>query len=190
MKKQSCGLPKNSALVIIDVQKGFDAPVWGRRNNPQAEDNIAKLLKAWRRTNRPVIHVQHMSRNPQSPLRPGQNGNELKEQVRPLATEPVVQKCVNSSFIGTDLEARLRREGIKTLVMTGINTNHCVSTTARMAGNLGFESYVVADGTATFDRKGHDGRLHKAEDMHAIGLAELHGEFATVLETRDVLNLL
>ncbi len=190
MKKQASSLPKNSALVIIDVQKGFDAPVWGRRNNPQAEENIARLLKAWRRTKRPVIHVQHMSRNPNSPLRPGQAGNEIKEAVGPVGGEPVVRKCVNSSFIGTNLEKRLRRDGIKTLVMTGINTNHCVSTTARMAGNLGFETFVVADGTATFDRRGHDGKLHKAEDMHAIGLAELHGEFATVLETEDVLKLI
>jgi nicotinamidase-related amidase len=190
MNKRKSLLPQKTALVVIDVQKGFDAPQWGRRNNPQAEDNIARLLEAWRRTNRPVIHIQHMSRNPASPLRPGQEGNELKDLVRPQGREPVVRKCVNSSFIGTGLEARLRRGGIKTLVMTGINTNHCVSTTARMAGNLGFEGYVVADGTATFDRRGHDGRLHKAKDMHDIGLAELHGEFATVLETDEVLELL
>ena len=190
MKKQEAALPRKAALIIIDVQKGFDAPVWGRRNNPQAEDNIARLLEAWRRTKRPVIHVQHMSRNLQSPLRPGQAGNELKDAVKPAGREPIVQKCVNSSFIGTDLERRLRKHGIKTLVMTGINTNHCVSTTARMAGNLGFEGFVVADATATFDRRGHDGKLHRAEDMHAIGLAELHGEFATVLETDDILRLL
>lgn len=181
-------LPQNAALVIIDVQKGFDAPQWGRRNNPQAEDNIARLLAAWRRTNRPVIHVRHMSRNPASPLRPGQAGNEIKDLVKPLPEEPVIEKCVNSSFIGTDLEERLRRGGIGTMVLAGINTNHCVSTTTRMAGNLGFEAYVVADGTATFDMTGYDGKLHPAEEMHAVGLTELHGEFATVLDTEALLK--
>lgn len=182
-------LPGNAALIIIDVQKGFDDAVWGRRNNPQAEGNIGKLLDAWRGARRPVFHIQHMSRYPDSPLRPGQPGNEFKAVVRPLPKEPVIQKCVNSSFIGTDLEKRLRRLGAKTLVVAGITTNHCVSTTVRMAGNLGFEVFVPCDGTATFDRKGPDGRLHRAEEMHAIGLAELHGEFATVTDTRALLDL-
>ena len=188
--KKTPPLPRKTALIIIDVQKGFDAPVWGPRNNPRAEDNIARVLKAWRDSRRPVIHVQHMSRFPGSPLRPGQTGNDLKDAVKPAAREPVVQKCVNSSFIGTDLEARLRKNGIKTVVIAGITTNHCVSTTARMAGNLGFETYVLSDGTATFDRTGPDGKLYKAEQMHAVGLAELHGEFATVLKTSELLKRL
>ncbi len=188
MKNKESSFAKNTALVIIDVQKGFDAPKWGRRNNPQAEVNIGRLLAAWRLTNRPVIHVQHMSSNPKSPLRPGQAGNEFKDAVKPLAGEPVIRKCVNSSFIGTDLEKKLKRAKIKTLVLVGINTNHCVSTTTRMAGNLGFEAFVVSDGTATFDMKGPDGTLHKAEIMHAVGLTELHGEFATVLDTKEILE--
>lgn len=120
-------------------------------------------------------------------MRPGQSGNDFKDCVLPLPGEAVVEKGVNSAFIGTTLERRLRRRKIKTLVITGISTSHCVSTSARMAGNLGFEAFVVADGTATFERRGHDGRLHKASEMHAIALAELHGEFATVLETDEIL---
>ena len=179
---------KNTALILIDVQKGFDAPKWGRRNNPQAEENIAALLGAWRHAGRPIIHVQHMSRNPTSPLRPGQEGNEFKDAAKPVSGETVIRKCVNSSFIGTDLEKNLKRAKIKTLVLAGINTNHCVSTTTRMAGNLGFEAFVVSDGTATFDMTGPDGTLHKAEVMHAVGLTELHGEFATVLDTKSILE--
>jgi nicotinamidase-related amidase len=182
-------LPKNAAFIIIDVQKGFDDPKWGRRNNPKAEENIAKLLKTWRGTKRPIIHVRHMSRLPDSPLRPNQPGNEIKDSVRPLSGETILEKSVNSSFIGTNLEKTLRKSKIKTLVIAGINTNHCVSTTARMAGNLGFKTYVVSDATATFDMRGPDGKLHLAEEMHSVGLTELHGEFATVADTSSLLRL-
>ena len=183
-------LPHNAALIIIDVQAGFDDPVWGRRNNPQAEDHVARLLGAWRETQRPIFHVQHDSTEPNSPLRPGQAGNEIKEAVRPLAGEPLITKQVNSAFIGTDLEARLRQQGLDTLVIVGLTTNHCVSTTARMAGNLGFETTVVSDATATFDRVGHDGQRHTAEDVHAISLASLHQEFATIMDTESLLKQL
>lgn len=178
-----------AALLIIDVQRGFDDPSWGRRNNPAAEQKIAQLLSAWRKAGRPVFHIRHMSKDPHSLLRPGQAGNEIKECVKPRPGETLLHKTVNSAFIGTDLEARLRKGKIKTLVMTGITTNHCVSTTARMAANLGFKVYVVCDATATFDRKGHDGRLYAAEVMHAVGLAELHGEFASVVSTAVLLAL-
>jgi nicotinamidase-related amidase len=183
-------LPQNAALVIIDVQAGFDDPAFGPRNNPQAEENIARLLDAWRRAGRPIFHVQHLSTQPNSPLRPGQPGCEIKAIVRPLPGEPLIQKRVHSAFIGTDLEEQLRQGSLDTLVITGLTTNHCVSTTARMANNLGFTTYVVADATATFDRAGHDGRLHKAEDVHAIALASLHEEFATVVEADSLLGQL
>lgn len=181
-------IAENAVLLVIDVQKGFDEAVWGRRNNPQAEENIARLLDAWRRTSRPVIFVQHVSRQPGSPLRPHQEGSEIKDAVRPEAGEAVVQKHVNSAFIGTDLEARLRREGWQTLVLVGLTTPHCVSTTARMGGNLGCETWVVADATAAFDLKGHDGKLYAAEDVHALSLASLHDEFATITDTGSLLR--
>lgn len=178
----------NAALLIIDVQKGFDAPQWGRRINAGAEAVMAGLLERWRADGRPVIHVQHLSRNPKSPLRPGQPGVEFKEQVRPLPGEAVVQKHVNSAFIGTDLEARLRREGIGSLVIVGIAVDHCVSTTARMAANLGFDTTVVADATVAFDRAGYDGTVHPAETVHAVTLASLHGEFARVVSSAELLR--
>lgn len=183
-------LPSNAALIVIDIQKGFDDPYWGPRSNPEAEQNIARLLEAWRRTKRPVIHTQHNSTNPRSPLFPGQKGNEIKDIVAPALGEPVLGKSVHSAFIGTILEESLRKNGIKAVVITGINTNHCVSTTARMAGNLGFETFVVSDATATFDMRGPDGRKYEAQEMHAFGLAEIHGEFATILDTDSLLKLL
>lgn len=178
----------NPALIIVDVQKGFDDAYWGLRNNPGAEKQIVKLLDAWRRTKRPVFHVQHMSTDSKSPLYPGREGNDFKDIVRPLAGEPVIRKSVNSAFIGTDLEQRLRRDNITTLVIVGLTTNHCISTTTRMAGNLGFQTFVVSDATATFGLKGPDGKNYAAEELHALGLAELHGEFATVVDTEFLLS--
>jgi nicotinamidase-related amidase len=181
-------LPNDAVLLVVDVQNGMD--VYAKkynRNNPELERNIARLQDAWRKSGRPIIHVQHLSREPQSPLRPGQPGVQIKDEVRPLPGEPVVQKCVNSAFIGTSLEADLRRRGLMTLVVTGLQTNLCVSTTARMAGNLGFTTYVVSDATATFDNTGPDGKRYSAQLLHDVALADLHGEFATVLDTQTVL---
>ncbi len=179
--------PQDAALLIIDVQNGFDAPSWGRRNNPEMEARIVELLNAWRASHRPVIHAKHMSPDPTSPLRPGQPGNDFKTDVTPRNGEAVVEKRVHSCFIGTPLEAELRQRGHDTLVIVGMMTNHCVSTTARMAGNLGFAAWVVADATATFDRVGPDGITYPAEQIHAIALSDIHGEFGAVVDTATVL---
>jgi nicotinamidase-related amidase len=178
----------NIALVIIDVQRGFDDPKWGKRNNPNAEENIARLLACWRRNALPIFHIQHCSTEANSPLRLGSVGNEIKQAVAPVAGETVIQKTVNSALIGTDLEQQLRSSRIETLVLVGLTTDHCVSTTARMAGNLGFNTYVVSDATATFDRSGPDGILYPAEHIHAANIASLHNEFATVVTTESILN--
>ncbi len=180
-------LPQNSVLLIIDVQKGFDDPVWGNRNNPHAEQNIARLLEAWRKSNRPVFHVQHLSLFPNSPLHASHPGSAIKEAVMPHEGEYLFQKHVNSAFIGTDLEHQLRAHGYETLVIVGLTTPHCISTTARMAGNLGFQTFLVADAVAAFDLIGHDGRKYTAEEIHNVSLATLNEEFATVIETETLL---
>lgn len=180
-------LSANSALLLIDVQQGFDDPRWGERNNPDAERNVAALLRAWRQAHLPVIHVQHMSQEPDSPLRPDRPGNAFKPEAAPQSGEPIFQKTVNSAFIGTALEAHLRARQIDTVVLVGITTDHCVSTTARMAANLGFTAIVVSDGTATFERTGPEGDHYSAEQMHRLALASLHGEFGTVRRTHDLL---
>lgn len=176
-------LEAGPTLVVIDVQRGFDEPVWGLRNNPDAEQVIARLLARWRSVAWPVLHVAHDSTLATSPLRPGQAGNEIKAEVQPLADEPIYRKTVNSAFIGTGLEAVLRAKGAKALVLVGLTTNHCVSTTARMAGNLGFRTYVIADATAAFDRLTVNGRLRPANEVHEAALSDLHGEFATVVDS-------
>jgi nicotinamidase-related amidase len=180
--------PDPTALLIIDVQQGFQDPRLGQRNNPQAESQIARLLATWRRANQPIFHVQHLSQEPNSPFRPGQSGCEFQAIALPHPDEPIIQKSVNSAFIGTDLETQLRQRQIEAIVIIGFTTNHCVSTTTRMAGNLGFETYVVADATAAFDRIGYDGQSYSADEIHAISLANLHQEFATVIDTELILK--
>ncbi len=179
-----------TTLLLIDLQLGFDDPRWGRRNNPILEQRAGALLRAWRPFGRPVVHVRHMSIDPTSPLRPGQPGNDFKPETAPKEGEAVIEKRVNSAFIGTSLEADLRSAGCSGLVIMGLTTNHCVSTTARMAGNLGFATWVVSDATAAFDRVGPDGVRHRAEDVHAMALSDLHGEFATVVDSDAVIDAL
>jgi nicotinamidase-related amidase len=181
-------LGAQAALIIVDVQKAIDDPSWGQRNNPQAEGMIAKLLGAWRATHRPIYHIRHMSREPQSTYRPGQAGNEFKPEAAPQPGERVIEKSANSAFIGTALEAELRGAGIRTLVIAGVITNNSVEATARMAGNLGFSTYVVSDATATFGRLDYDGRPHSAQEVHAMSLANLQGEYAEIVDTAQILE--
>jgi nicotinamidase-related amidase len=175
----------NPALILIDIQKGFDdIAYWGgQRNNPDAENNEAELLEIWRENQLPIFHIQHCSTNPTSLLNETNPGNEFKEVVKPILGEPIIKKNVNSAFIGTDLKRQLDQQKINTLVIVGLTTDHCVSTTTRMAGNFGFETFVVSDATATFNKKGVDGQHYSAEIIHETALASLNGEFATVVTT-------
>lgn len=180
-------LSSRAALLLIDIQQGLDDPRYGARNNPDAEKRIADLLAAWRASGRPVIHVQHMSLRPESALRPELPGNAFKPEATPIDGEPVFRKNVNSAFIGTDLEAHLRANGIGELVIAGLTTDHCVSSSVRMAANLGFSVTVVADATAAFDAVGPDGNHYSGELMHRTALASLNGEFASVRNTKEIL---
>jgi nicotinamidase-related amidase len=174
-------------LILIDVQQEFDAPGWGERNNPGAEAKIAEALDAWREREAPIIHVRHESPPEEGVFRAGTAGVDFKSEAEPLPGEPVITKHVNSAFIGTDLEERLRAAGVETLALVGLTTDHCVSTTARMAGNLGFDTWVLGDAVATFARTAPDGEVIPAETMHRTALASLNGEFADVIDTETAI---
>ncbi len=180
--------PARTALLAIDVQEAFaeKEAAGERRNNPGALRAMAGLIAAFRRAGAPVVHVRHRNMSPGSRFHPDASGFRPMEAARPIAGETVIVKDVNSAFIGTPLDAHLRANGIEALVVVGITTNHCVETTTRMAGNLGYETVLVGDATYTFDRKGPDGRLHAAEDIQAMTLANLHGEFCTVMDAAEV----
>ncbi len=179
------------ALLLIDIQKGFDdISYWGgQRNNPDAEENAFSLLELWRICNLPIFHVKHCSTNPVSPLREGHPGNDFKDLVMPREGETIVKKNVNSAFIGTVLKTQLDQSGILKLVIAGLTTDHCVSTTTRMAGNYGYDTYLVGDATATFNKKGSNGQHYPAELIHETALASLNGEFASVVTTEFLLNI-
>ncbi|EAY25066.1 cysteine hydrolase family protein [Microscilla marina] len=183
---------KSPALLVVDIQKGFDdIAYWGgARNNPDAEEKAAQILKAWRTANLPVFIIQHSSTEPQSLLNPAHPGFELQDAFKPEANKSLIVKNVNSAFIGTNLQAQLDAQGIDTVVIVGLTTNHCVSTTTRMAGNLGYHTYLIADATATFDRVGINGEKYKAETLHLTTLANLRDEFATVMNTAQLLEAL
>ncbi|MGC9952058.1 MAG: cysteine hydrolase family protein [Bryobacteraceae bacterium] len=180
-------LPACAALLVIDLQKAIDHPSWGRRNNPEAEKNVAALLDAWRRSGRPVYHVRHDSSEPGSHYRPGQPGHDFKPETQPVDGETVIAKKTNSAFIGTDLEASLRTAGQAVLVVAGAITNNSVEATVRMAGNLGFDTYLVEDATFTFGRKDWHAAWRTADEVHAMSLANLEGEYCTVTKTREIL---
>lgn len=181
-------LPLGTALIVIDVQKAIDHSSWGERNNPDAERNIAALLGAWRSTHRPIYHIRHDSTELDSHYRPGQPGNDFKPEVQPLAQETILVKTTNSAFIGTGLEAMLSAANLRTLVVTGVITNNSVEATVRMAGNLGFETYLVEDACFTFARRDWKGRWRTADEVHSMSLANLDGEYCSVVRTDQVLE--
>ncbi len=180
-------------LLLVDLQKAIDDPRWrkyGERNNFSAEQNISELLQAWRARKLPIFHIRHDSVEPESAYRPGQIGNEFKEFATPHMGETVIAKQTNSAFIGTKLEATLRAARLDTLVVCGVITNNSVEATVRMAGNLGFKTFLVANGCYTFARPDWDGRLRTAEEVHAMSLANLDGEYCQVVHAADALELL
>jgi nicotinamidase-related amidase len=181
--------PDRAALIVVDVQRGFDdAGYWGARNNPACEGNVAALIAAWRAAGRPVVFVRHDSDEPGSPLRPGTPGNAFQDLVDG-DPDLLVTKHVNSAFHGEpDLDAWLRAAGVTELVVAGISTNHCCETTARLAGNLGYRTLFALDATYTFDRRGPDGATISADELARVTAANLHGEFATVVSTAELLD--
>jgi nicotinamidase-related amidase len=177
------------ALVVVDVQQGFDDPVWGRRDNPDCERNITALIERWRAQGRPVVFVRHDSVEPGSPLRPGTPGNALREDVVTGEPDLLVTKSVNSSFHGEpSLQAWLDGRGVDTIYICGITTNHCCETTARVGGNLGYDVRFVLDATHTFDRPDPAGDVVPAEQLARVTATNLHGEFATVVDTASALR--
>lgn len=183
-------IQKKPALLLIDIQKGFENEEhWGgNRNNKDAEIKCSQLLEKWRKLNLPVFHIMHGSKNPNSPLHPSKPGFRLQDIIKPNSNEPVIVKEVNSGFIGTGLEEKLKEKNISTLVIAGLTTNHCISTTTRMAGNLDFETFLISDATATFDRVGLNGEIFDAELIHQTALASLNEEFATIINTNSLIS--
>ena len=185
-------IKKNPALLLVDIQKAFlekDYPGL-IRNNEYAELICAKILKKWRTLDLPIIHVRHSSTNPESKLHKSRPGFEFNDYVTPLENEMVLTKEVNSAFIGTNLENILIKSHIDTLVIVGMTTNHCISTTVRMSGNLGFDTYLISDSTACYNTKGMNGEIIDCNTIYNSALASLQEEFATVIDSKELFDIL
>ena len=182
----------NPALILIDIQKGFhDITYWGGdRNNVTAEEKAGELLEIWRNKKLPIFHIQHCSSNPNSILNETNPGNEFQDVVKPLEGEIIIKKNVNSAFIGTNLKELIDNAEISNLVIVGLTTDHCVSTTTRMAGNFGYNVYLVSDATATFNKKGLNGEEFSAELIHQTALASLNEEFAQVVDSEFIKEII
>jgi nicotinamidase-related amidase len=177
-----------TALIVIDVQEGFDDEFFGARNNPGAEANIKALLDAWAAAGQPIVLVRHDSPKPESPLRPGRPGNRFKPELDGVRPVLMFTKKVNSAFLGEiDLDSWLRARSISEIVVAGIQTNFCCETTAGMGGNLGYDVKFGLDATFTFDLTGPDGRVLTADELSRVTATNLHGGgFATVTTTKDL----
>lgn len=178
------------ALIVIDMQKGMCGNTLPPRNNPSAEDNMARLVAAWRAANQVLVSVRHISRSPTSVFAPGQAGVEFQERFTPLPQEHIVEKNVPDAFINTGLERWLHARGIRRVVIAGVSTNNSVESTARTSGNLGFSTVVVADATFAFEKPDFAGKLRSADEVHLMSLANLHDEYADVRTTAQVLDAL
>ena len=185
-------IKKNPVLLLVDIQKAFlekDYPGL-IRNNENAEFICGKILKKWRTLDLPIIHVRHSSTNPESKLHKSRPGFEFNDYVTPLENEMVLTKEVNSAFIGTNLENILIKSHIDTLVIVGMTTNHCISTTVRMSGNLGFDTYLISDSTACYNTKGMNGEIIPCNTIYNSALASLQEEFATVIDSKELFDIL
>ena len=178
-----------AVLLPIDMQQGFDAPPWPRRWNDQVDANGLALLEAWRAAGRPIIHVRHDSVQPGSSLAPGTPGNAFRSGFEPLKGEPLVTKSVNSAFIGTDLDLRLKRLGAKHVVTFGISTDMCVSTTVRTGSNMGWDMILVPDACDCFDLPDGQGGTIAAEDVQRAHVATLGFEFARIMNSAELTGL-
>ena len=185
---------ETTALLLVDVQKGVNEVKYyggpsGKRNNHSAEENMRCLLAEWRRLGKRVVFTRHNSREINSPLKLDlETGNQI-EGLEINDSDIVVEKDVNSGFIGTSLELELRRSGINRLVVMGFYTNYCIETTVRMAGNLGFDTYLVHDACAAVNTLGHDGEYYEPDLVHNMSIASLHGEFCTAISKEVAMRL-
>ena len=177
-----------AVLLPIDMQQAFDVPPWPRRWNRDVDANGLALLAAWRAAGRPIIHVRHDSVQPGSSLAPGTPGHAFRPGFEPAGDEPLVAKSVNSAFIGTDLDLRLKRLGAKHVVAFGISTDMCVSTTVRTGANLGWDMVLVPDASDCFDLPDGQGGSIAAEDVQRAHVATLAFEFCRAVSTAEFVN--
>jgi nicotinamidase-related amidase len=176
---------RDAVLLSVSLQQWLDQPARGRRSNPSAERNVARLFAAWRSCQLPIVHVRHDSLELGSTCRAGQPGHDFKVEAAPLAGEPVIGKQAHSAFIATGLEQLLRSRGCSTLLIVG--AGNALESTVRMSADLGFRTYLPGDATFTFEKQDWSGRVRTAAEVHDMSLANLSDEYCTIVTSAWIL---
>ena len=179
-------LKTNSALIIIDQQKGIDSPKLGARNNENAQVEILKLLVKWRELNWPIFHIRHRSRHRDSVFWPEQEGFEFKPEFLPRDNEFVIEKQTPCAFTHTNLEDLLNQNSITSIVVVGASTNNSVEATVRTGGCFGFTVIVIENACFAFAKEDYFGVLRSAAEVHAMSLANLKDEYAQIINSAEL----
>lgn len=176
---------QDTALIIIDIQNEYFPGGKLALDRPeQAAENAAQLLNIFRHNKLPVVHIQHENMNPEMDfMLAGSNGQKIYQRLKPLLDETCFCKHYPNAFWQTDLENHLNDLGIKNLVITGMMTHMCVSSTARAAMERGFNSTLIQDACAT-QSLAFNGIEIPAETVHQTALAEL-GLIAQVMTLEE-----
>lgn len=176
-------IENGSALIVIDQQKGIADPKLGPRNNEKAETVILELLSFWRKCNWPIVHVKHRSSECDSVFWPYQEGFEFKSEFLPLAHEMVIEKTTPCAFTKTNLEVMLNTHKVMSVFVTGASTSNSVETTVRTGGCIGFNMVVIEDACFAFAKPDYFGVYRTAEEVHAMSLANLKDEYASIIHS-------
>jgi nicotinamidase-related amidase len=182
------GVRRHLVLIAIDMQRAFDMLGRPRRWNKNLDGNGLQLLAAWRAQRLPIIHVRNDDPNPRSWFHADHPGSAFRPGFEPLQGEGLVVKSVNCAFIGTDLDLRLRRLDAAGIVLFGMRTDMCVSSTARTGSNIGWDVTVISDASDCCDLPDpFGGRVIPAEEAHRIHLATIADEFGHVISTKEII---
>lgn len=147
---------QNVALLVIDIQCGaFDGARCRVIDAPQRlVRNACALIDAARAGKRPIAFVQHCDTQPGQPFEEGTTHWLLHESLVPAKGETVLKKYASSAFEGTDLDGRLKGGDVDALVLCGLQSDFCVSNTARSALELGYTVYLAKDAHSTWAFEG------------------------------------
>jgi len=139
-----------TALIVIDVQESFRVrPNWRAVNHPDIADRVGRLVQAARSRGDLVVWVLHTEPGTGNAFDPAIGHVRLIEGLEPREDEPVLRKTAHNAFTTTNLQQLLTQQGIREVVISGIRTEQCCETTARVASDLGYDVVFVSDATAT-----------------------------------------
>jgi nicotinamidase-related amidase len=177
-----------TALLVVDMQVEMADRIAGGRLPviPEALAHMAQLAQLFRARGQEVVHVHHHDNDAASPFRRGTPSGAPMQGTAPQGDEAVFWKSGSSAFVGTGLDAYLRRKGVDLIVVIGAVAAFCVTSTVRAASDLGFKVILPSDALLGFDLPAHDGGRIDAQTVHLVTLSLLGADFAKVVTAREV----